>query len=145
SLTQPIFQRRALKTQFEINEIERDKSIAVFQQSVVAAVGEVSDAMISIQKLKERHEITDKKTERLRQANKHATILFETGSANYLEVITAQSNVLQTELQLAQIKKDELAAIVNLYRSLGGGWNSEKVVDTSTAADKRLTTLNNEQ
>lgn len=144
SLTQPIFQRRALKTQFEVNEIERDKSIAVFQQSVVAAVGEVSDAMISIQKLKERHEITSKKTDRLRQANKHATILFETGSANYLEVITAQSNVLQTELQLAQIKKDELAAIVDLYRSLGGGWNSEEDLDPSMPADSRLTTLKNE-
>ncbi len=123
SLTQPIFQRKALKTQYELRQIEGAKSVTIFQQSVITAVGEVSDALISIQKLKERHEIADKRTQRLQQASKHADILFETGSANYLEVITAQSNVLQTELQLAQIKKDELVAIIDLYRSLGGGWD----------------------
>ena len=124
SLTQPIFQRRALKTQYELRQIEGAKSVTLFQQSVIVAVGEVSDALVSIQKLKERYQIADKRTQRLRQASKHADILFETGSANYLEVISAQSNVLQTELQLAQIKKDELTAIVDLYRSLGGGWGS---------------------
>jgi outer membrane protein TolC len=43
--------------------------------------------------------------------------------ANYLEVITAQSSVLQSQLQLATIKRDELSAVSELYRSLGGGWN----------------------
>jgi len=42
--------------------------------------------------------------------------------ANYLEVITAQSNVLQSELELATIKRAQLDAVSDLYRSLGGGW-----------------------
>ena len=82
SITQPIFQKKALRTQYELRKIEGDKSVAVFQQSVIAAVNEVSDAMISIQKLRELYAIADKRTQRLRQANKHADILFETGSAN---------------------------------------------------------------
>jgi len=41
-----------------------------------------------------------------------------------LEVITAQSNILQSELELAQVKKAELSAVVDLYRSLGGGWSN---------------------
>ncbi|MEJ0104877.1 MAG: hypothetical protein WDO19_20995 [Bacteroidota bacterium] len=44
------------------------------------------------------------------------------GWPNYLEVITAQSNVLQGELDLAFLQKEELNAVVELYRSLGGGW-----------------------
>ncbi|MBB6003739.1 hypothetical protein [Arcicella rosea] len=42
--------------------------------------------------------------------------------ANYLEVITAQSNLLQSELELVSLKKARLEADVDLYRSLGGGW-----------------------
>jgi len=124
SLTQPILQGRALKTKYQLAQIEQEKSVVVFKQSVIAAAGEVSDALISIQKLKERHVITQQRTNRLKNATQHADLLFETGSASYLEVITAQSSVLQTELQLAQIKKEELAAVVDLYRSLGGGWQA---------------------
>jgi multidrug efflux system outer membrane protein len=51
-----------------------------------------------------------------------ANELYLTGYANYLEVITAQKNVLEAELQLAKQKKEIYTALVQLYRSLGGGW-----------------------
>ncbi len=124
SVTQPVFQRKELKTQYEIARVEYENSIIRFRQSVVNAVSEVSDALISIQKLKERQEIVQDKTSRLKKAVKHADLLFETGSATYLEVITAQSNALQSELELIQIRKAELVAVVDLYRSLGGGWSN---------------------
>lgn len=92
---------------------------------MITAVGEVSDALVSIQKLKEKQHITQERTNRLKKAIQHADLLFETGMATYLEVITAQSNMLQSELELAQVKKAELAAVVNLYRSLGGGWTAD--------------------
>ncbi|PRD54611.1 efflux transporter outer membrane subunit [Sphingobacterium gobiense] len=122
SITQPILQRKELKTQYEVARVEYEKSVVQFRQSVVNAVGEVSDALISIQKLKERQEIVQDKTNRLKAAVKHADLLYETGSASYLEVITAQSNALQSELELVQIHKAELVAVVDLYRALGGGW-----------------------
>jgi len=59
----------------------------------------------------------------LHQATANANMLFKNGLANYLEVITAQSNVLQSELELTSIRKAQLTAAVDLYRSLGGGWN----------------------
>ncbi len=49
-------------------------------------------------------------------------LLFRSNLANYLEVITAQENALQAELNLASIQRQQLSAIVELYRSLGGGW-----------------------
>ncbi|CDS91355.1 FusA/NodT family multidrug resistance protein [Sphingobacterium sp. PM2-P1-29] len=125
SITQPIFQRRELKTQYEIAHIDQEKNVIRFKQAVITAVGEVSDALVSIQKLKEKQHITQERTNRLKKAIQHADLLFETGMATYLEVITAQSNMLQSELELAQVKKAELAAVVNLYRSLGGGWTAD--------------------
>jgi outer membrane protein TolC len=49
-------------------------------------------------------------------------MLFKSGLADYLEVITAQGNLLSAELNLASIERDQLSAAVELYRSLGGGW-----------------------
>lgn len=123
SLTQPIFQRKQLKTQYELAKVEREKTVIQFRQSVLVAVGEVSDALGKISKLKEQQVVVATRVNTLQQAITNANSLFKNGMATYLEVITAQSNVLQSELELASIKKGQLSAEVELYRSLGGGWN----------------------
>jgi multidrug efflux system outer membrane protein len=78
---------------------------------------------VSIDKLKSQQAIAANRVSVLHQATKNANLLFKNGMATYLEVITAQSNVLQGELDLASIKRDELNAVSDLYRALGGGWN----------------------
>lgn len=122
AVTQPLFQRKQLKTQFEVAKIEREKAVLQFRQSVLVAVGEVSDELIAIEKLKQQHVIAQHRVTTLKQAVKNAGLLFNNGMANYLEVITAQSNALQSELELASIKTAELNATVALYRALGGGF-----------------------
>jgi outer membrane protein TolC len=72
--------------------------------------------------LKDQQAIAATRVQTLQHATSNANLLFKNGMANYLEVITAQSNVLQGELELAAIKRDELSAASELYRSLGGGW-----------------------
>lgn len=64
---------------------------------------------------------SDEQAATLRQAVRNAQLLFANGLANYLEVITAQSNGLQSELELATIQKAQLDATVTLYRAVGGG------------------------
>jgi len=58
----------------------------------------------------------------LQHAVINAKLLFRSDMANYLEVITAQGAALVADLNLASIKRQELEARVELYRSLGGGW-----------------------
>ena len=123
-LTQPLFQRNQLKTQFEVSNLERERTVMEFRQTVLYAVGEVSDALVKIEKLKEQQTIADTRVRTLQQAISNSKMLFQSGMANYLEVITAQSNVLQSELELVAIKRAQLAANVDLYRSLGGGWRN---------------------
>jgi len=122
-LTQPVFQRNKLKTAYRISEVDREKTVIQFKQTVLMAVGEVSDALAERNKLKDQQAVSANRVNTLRQAISNANSLFRNGMANYLEVITAQSNVLQSELELASIKKGQLSAEVELYRSLGGGWN----------------------
>jgi outer membrane protein TolC len=122
SLTQPIFQRRTLRTQLEIAKAEREQSVIEFRQSVTGAVHEVTNALIRLDKLKTQQQVVTTRVETLQQAVKNARLLFRSGMANYLEVITAQSNALQAELDKADITRQQLSARVELYQSLGGGW-----------------------
>lgn len=122
NVTQPIFQRKRLKTNYEVAKIDQENAVIQFKQSMLTAVGEVSDALVKLEKLKQRQQVSRSRTRKLQQAIEHADLLFHTGMANYLEVITAQGSVLQSELELAEIKKAQLDAMVDLYRSLGGGW-----------------------
>jgi outer membrane protein TolC len=121
-ITQPLFQHKQLKTQYELSKLEREKSVIQFRQSVLNAVGEVSDALVKVEKIKEQQLIASNRVNTLQEATGNANLLFKNGLANYLEVITAQANVLQAELELAVLKKEQLNAVVELYRSLGGGW-----------------------
>ena len=86
------------------------------------ASAEVANALVQVDKLKQQQQIATGQVDTLRHAVFNAKLLFRSDMANYLEVITAQGNALQAELDLASIKRQELGAMVELYRSLGGGW-----------------------
>ncbi len=122
SLTQPIFQRRILRTQLEVAKAEREQRVIEFRQSVTGAVHEVTNALVKLDKLKTQQDVATARAETLQQAVQNARLLFRSGMANYLEVITAQSNALQAELTKADVTRQQLSARVELYQSLGGGW-----------------------
>ncbi|KIC95005.1 efflux transporter outer membrane subunit [Flavihumibacter solisilvae] len=121
SISQPILQRRQLKTQFEIKQVERETAVLRFRQVVLTAVGEVSDALAQVEQLEHKADVAGERLNVLNGAVHNAGLLFQNGQATYLEVITAQAGLLQSELELAAIKKAQLDAAIELYRSLGGG------------------------
>lgn len=122
NIAQPIFQQRRLKTQVEVAKVERDQAVIQFRQSVTNAVREVSDALVQLDKLGQQQTIATSRLETTQQAVFNARLLFRSGLANYLEVISAQSSSLQAELAQADIRRQRLTAMVELYRSLGGGY-----------------------
>jgi outer membrane protein, multidrug efflux system len=122
NIAQPILAQRQLKTQLEVAKIQREQAVIGFRQSALNAIGEVSNAMVRLEKLESRHRIASEQVSTLQQAINNAGLLFKSGLADYLEVITAQSNSLQAELNLADVHRQQLSAMVELYRSLGGGW-----------------------
>lgn len=121
-VTQPVFQKRQLKTNLNVAKIQREKNVLAFRQSVLNAVGEVTDALVSNESLKVQEEKASEQVNTLKSGIQSAEKLYKSGLVNYLEVITAQGNSLQAELNLASIKRQRLSSIVDLYRALGGGW-----------------------
>jgi len=122
TIAQPVLQHRELKTRYEVSAIQRDEAVINFRQSVLNAGGEVVNALVKLNKLKTQQQISSAQVDTLRKAIGNASLLFKSGLADYLEVITAQSNSLNAELNLADIQRQLLAAAVELYRALGGGW-----------------------
>lgn len=121
-LTAPIFNSKKLRTQYEVAKVEREQAVLQFKQTVLVAVGEVSDALARIDQQEKQYVIAQQRVGTLKKSISNANMLFKNGMATYLEVIVAQSYLLQAELELAAIKKERLAANIELYRALGGGW-----------------------
>jgi len=122
SIAQPVLQHRNLKTKYEVSAIQRDEAVITFRQTVLKAGGEVVNALVQLDKLKAQQQISSNRVDTLHKAIGNATLLFRSGLADYLEVLTAQSNSLSAELTLADIQRQRLSAAVELYRALGGGW-----------------------
>lgn len=122
TIAQPILQSRQLKTRYEQAKIASEQAELNFKQSVLLAFGEVSDALVQIDKLEEQETIAIGLVEKADVVVTNSLKLYQFGEATYLDVILAQSNKLQAELDLATVKTLRLNAITALYRAVGGGW-----------------------
>ena len=122
AVIQPLFNKRKLKTNYEIALSEKKIAELEFRDQFLQAMTEVSNAMVAIEKLNQEYELAQERVNAARKSVKDASFLFRSGLANYLEVITAQGEALDSELNLENVKMQIFAANVELYRSLGGGW-----------------------
>ena len=122
SLLQPLFQKRKLKTAQNLAELEKEKVSDAFRATLLRAVREVSDEVSNIEKLEEEYQIAQQRLSNAKTAVQNASLLFKSGMANYLEVISAQSSALRNEIDLYDIRLGILTANIELYRKLGGGW-----------------------
>ncbi len=93
-----------------------------YEQAVLNALREVSDALSDLGKLSESESGQATSVQALGEAVDHATDRYRTGFANYFEVLEAQQQLYPAQATLAQIRQDRLLAYVRLYRALGGGW-----------------------
>jgi NodT family efflux transporter outer membrane factor (OMF) lipoprotein len=121
-LAAPLINRKALKAGQKRAEASSLEALYTYNKAVLTGFQEVST---SLKKLENNRKINDFKKQEvdvLQQAVVTSKDLFVTGYASYLEVITAQRSVLEAELSLTNVQKNQYLALVELYRSLGGGW-----------------------
>lgn len=120
--TNPIFNKRKLKTNFEVAKIDREKAEIDLQRTVYTAITEVTDALMNLKTVDEQIEIAAEQVTTSRLGVKQSNLLFNSGYATYIEVINAQKNLLDSELNLNKFRQAKLISRINLYKTLGGGW-----------------------
>lgn len=121
SLFQPIFNSGALRGKVEIARAEQEAATLAFQQAVLEAGSEVNNALTQYQTALSKEEWRRKQVESLSNAVTKTEKLMQYTSTTYLEVLTAQQSLLQAQTSQAQDTYEKITAVINLYRSLGGG------------------------
>ena len=121
-LAQPILNGRRIRTEYEVSQAQQEQARLEFRRSILTASREVSDALYSYRAATEKIEVKQKEFDAYSLATDYSEELLVNGLANYLEVLTARENALNSSLDLTNAKYNQLRAIVDLYEALGGGW-----------------------
>lgn len=121
-LTQPIFNKRQIKTQHEVAVAQQEQALLNFKKTLLTAGNEVSNALYDYDAETEKFEYRQNEVEALRQAEANSEELLKNGYANYLDLLTARESALNAELNVIDNKLQQLLSVVNLYEALGGGW-----------------------
>jgi multidrug efflux system outer membrane protein len=121
-ITQPIFEGGRLKSNVRLAEAQHQQLLLIYQQTIQGAFRDVSNALIAYQKNREFRIQQQHLFESAQDAAHLSEVRFKSGTTDYLEVLTNETNSFSAELGLAQAQGNELIALVQVYQALGGGW-----------------------
>jgi outer membrane protein TolC len=118
----PIFTAGAVRAAVRLSETQKHESIEAYEKAIENAFREVSDALIGHRKDAEQRQQQELLVGSLREADRLSRLRYTGGLDSYLQVLDAERNLFQGELTLAQLRREEILSVVQLYRALGGGW-----------------------
>ena len=121
SLTQPIFAHGQIVAGLKAAKSKQEQAFNTWQNAVLSAGSEVSNALVLYNSSDEKSQLEEKQVASLKKNVEYNKMLFNDGSATYLEVITAQQSLLNAELSKVADDFYKMQAVVNLYYALGGG------------------------
>lgn len=122
SLAGPLVNRRQVKGEYGAALAQANTAYYDYGRKTMAAVYEVKTTLRGIDNLQKQYDLNKEEASALTEAISIAKDLYLAGYANYLEVITAQKSAVEAELNMVDTRKSLLFSKVNLYRTLGGGW-----------------------
>ena len=121
SLTQPIFANGQLVAGLKVAKAQQEQAFNNWQNAIYKAGNEVSNALVSYNSYDERSRLEQKQTELYRQNVEDTRQLYKSSGTSYLEVISAQANLLNAEITKVSDDFYKMQAVVSLYSALGGG------------------------
>jgi outer membrane protein TolC len=121
-LAGPLINRTAIKAEFNLANSRQLQAMYNYERSILNAYLEVSTQLSRIDNLGKSYELKAKQVDALTRSIDISNDLFKSARADYLEVLMTQRDALESKLELVETKRDQLNAVVNVYRDLGGGW-----------------------
>ena len=121
----PLFQAGRIRRNLEVMRARFDQAMAEYQKSALNGYREVANALVTIEKLAEQRVQYESGVVALQDASDLARSRYDSGLANYIEILTADQDLFQQELLLTETRGAELRARAELYRTLGGGWQQQ--------------------
>jgi multidrug efflux system outer membrane protein len=122
TVTQPIFTGGNLISQLRVAESQQKTALLQYQKSIQTAFQEVNDSLIDQTKTREQLAAQARQVDSLRNYARLARLRYDNGFTSYLEVTDAETKLFNAELQYAQSQGQLFFALINVYKSMGGGW-----------------------
>lgn len=121
NLTQPIFARGALIANLKVSKIQYEQAFNTWQKSILSAGNEVSNALVTYNTYDANSKIEEERIAVLAQSVADTKALYSSSNSSYLEVLTAEQNLLNAQLSKVSDDFSKMQAVVSLYTALGGG------------------------
>ncbi len=140
AVTQPIFTGGSLTGQLLVAESQQKQALLGYQRSIITAFQEVNDSLIDQVKTREQLAAQARQVASLRDYARLARLRYENGFTSYLEVTDADTKLFNADLQYTQSQGQLFFALINVYKSMGGGWvvEAEKLTADSPSAAAEL-------
>jgi multidrug efflux system outer membrane protein len=121
-LVAPLINRNAIKAEFSSANARQIQAMYNYERVILNAYLEVSNQLSNIDNLEKSYDLKSKQVAALDRSIEISNDLFKSARVDYLEVLLTQRDALETKLELIETKKDQLSAVVTIYKNLGGGW-----------------------
>ncbi|MDF2190682.1 TolC family protein [Paraflavitalea sp. CAU 1676] len=121
-LVGPLVNKNAIKAEFYNANARQVQAMYNYERSILTAYLEVATQLSNISNLEKNYDLKSKQVNALTRSIDISNDLFKNARADYLEVLLTQRDALEAKLELIETKKQQLNAVVNVYRDLGGGW-----------------------
>ena len=123
SALQAIFRGGQIKAQVRLSEAQQREMLITYQRTIYTALREVSDALVSFDRLGEQRSQQEQLVQTLEGTVRLSELRYKGGLDSYLQVLDSQRNLFNGQLALARLRLQERVSVVQLYRALGGGWS----------------------
>jgi NodT family efflux transporter outer membrane factor (OMF) lipoprotein len=133
SILAPIFQGGRLTAQAEAAGAQRDQAAFAYRRTALTAFREVEDALAAVRRIDAQIAFAQSQRDALAEGLRLATNRYREGYSPYLEQLDAQRGLLGAELSLIQLRADALAARIQLFQAMGGGWTNCATSETPCA------------
>lgn len=119
----PLVNRNAIKAEYKNASAKQIQTVYEYEQTILNAYTEVVNQMSKIDNLQQSFKLKDDQVKALNESIDIANQLFQSARADYMEVLLTQRDALEAKTALIETRKNQMLAVVNLYKALGGGWN----------------------
>ncbi|SFW71288.1 efflux transporter, outer membrane factor (OMF) lipoprotein, NodT family [Sinomicrobium oceani] len=122
-LTAPLINRNEIKATYYSANAKQIQAVYNYERTILNAYIEVANQLAKIGNLEKSYDLKSKEVDALIQSIDISNILFRSARADYMEVLLTQRDALESRFELVETKMQQMSAMVNIYRALGGGWN----------------------
>lgn len=122
-LMAPLINRNAIKAAYFSANAKQIQAVYAYERTLLNACIEVTNQLSNISNLQKSYDLKAQEVEALTESIRISNNLFNSARADYMEVLMTQRDALESKFELVETKKEQLQAMVQVYRALGGGWN----------------------